>query len=94
MGLENTNGVTLVFGNGDGFADTDFLLVPPAQGTDEVEFADFNGDTNIDIIAGDLTNRNVYVMLGDGTGNFADPDHDVHDRGPAGYRGVELRQRR
>ncbi len=76
--LDVTDGYTAIFGNGDGtFQDVKARLVnipeadAPALST--VVSGDFNGDGKSDLALGlsGSPNPSVYILLGDGTGNYS-----------------------
>jgi len=72
--LDITDGYTVIFGNGDGtFQDVKARLInisgQSALGT--VVSGDFNGDGESDLAIGlSVPNPSVYILLGDGTGNY------------------------
>jgi hypothetical protein len=76
--LDITDGYTAIFGNGDGtFQDVKARLInipeadAPALST--VVSGDFNGDGKSDLALGlsGSPNPSVYILLGDGTGNYS-----------------------
>ena len=97
----NHGDYAIAFGNGDGTfspANASYVTGAPA-GTDDrfydAAIGDFNGDSDMDFALGmnpssldPPTNAAVFVMLGDGAGNFsAAPIHGYQFSQPEGYVG-------
>jgi hypothetical protein len=73
--LDITDGYTAIFGNGDGtFRDVTarLLNIPGGSALGTVVSGDFNGDGKSDLAIGSSgANPSVYILLGDGTGNYS-----------------------
>ena len=69
--VQLTNGSQVVFlpGNGDGTFGTPTVF-QVGIGPWKLAAADFNGDGNLDLAVADNAGNTVFLMLGDGTGNF------------------------
>ena len=69
--VQLTNGTQVVFlpGNGDGTFGTPTVFYVGA-GPWKLAAADFNGDGHLDLAVADNGGNQVFLMLGDGTGNF------------------------
>jgi hypothetical protein len=64
--------LSILLGNGDAtFQRHDFLSTSNfSHGPSSLAVGDFNGDTNVDLVAGDLTGSGFSVFLGNGDGTF------------------------
>ena len=64
--------VSILLGNGDGTFKAPSTIPIPASGAAAggIAVGDFNGDGNQDLAVIDSNHSNVYILLGDGTGNF------------------------
>ena len=71
--LDITDGYTAIFGNGDGtFQDVTASLINISGALGTVVSGDFNGDGKSDLAIGlSGSNPSVYILLGDGTGNYS-----------------------
>jgi hypothetical protein len=69
-----TGGVGVLFGNGDGTFTVGPVTSEPGYG---LMVGDFNGDGEVDVAVSNNSypdyKQTVYMMLGDGTGNFGNP---------------------
>jgi|HubBroStandDraft_1064217.scaffolds.fasta_scaffold06406_2 hypothetical protein len=62
--------VSVLFGNGDGTFQPAVTLATNALEAEGIAIADFNGDSNPDIVVANFGNATVSVFLGNGAGSF------------------------
>lgn len=71
IGVNNSDQVFLMSGNGDGtFAAPVSVFFQPYSGWGDLALADINGDTFVDIVVSSFVGNGIVFVPGDGTGSF------------------------
>jgi hypothetical protein len=66
-----TDGISVVLGNDDGTFDA--WQLHPIPGADYMTSGDIDNDDDVDLLVASATTGDLYLLLGDGTGAFAEP---------------------